>query len=90
MKSTNIHFVENCDQIELNCPLVYEEMEKLHTSFEDRERICGQCNKHVYHCNSENEVKQRLDKGECVSFFIKKRQARMMGFVAPRLQRLHA
>jgi hypothetical protein len=68
-----VHFVENCEHIELTCPLVYEELQAMNLIYLNgaKERLCDTCDRNVYHCETKEEVDEYLKEGKCISMFKK-------------------
>jgi hypothetical protein len=65
----NIHLVENCEDVETNCPMEFEKLVKFFNPFDEQKVIkCSQCNKNVYKCQSREEVLEHKRQGHCVAF----------------------
>jgi hypothetical protein len=62
------NFIDNCEDIEMKCPMTWE---KILSPMTDRtKQLCRVCNQFVYHCSTREEVLQHKELGHCVSFFI--------------------
>ena len=71
-KHRDFHLIENCEDIETNCPMEYEKLVK----FWNPNKIeasqsslhCSKCNKTVYKCETREEVVDHKRQGYCVAF----------------------
>jgi hypothetical protein len=86
----NLHFIENCDDIKLNCPLEYENLLFFFEDVnKDRESVhCYKCSKSVYICKTKEEVVQHKQQGHCVAFMKKESVAEKIKHLAEEMKAL--
>ena len=60
------NMIDNCKyKFKYKCPLQWENLEKT----KDLEvRFCGECNKNIYHCKTDQEVDEHIELNHCVAF----------------------
>jgi hypothetical protein len=64
--------IDNCDDIETNCPMEYEKLFKFWNPHSDESSVnCNRCKKTVYRCSTRKEVLDHKKQGHCVAFIVK-------------------
>ena len=64
-----VEFIENCD-MEFECPMRFKELQKLPGT--KTERFCDKCQRIVYRTDNIGTLKELSQRGQCVSFHVKK------------------
>ena len=62
--SKNI-YIENCDYtFEYKCPLEWSNLKKTKDS---KVRFCGECDKNVYRCKSDEDIDKHIKLNHCIA-----------------------
>lgn len=71
-RDRKLHLIENCEDVETNCPMEYEKLLAIWRPsmkvFTASHYECKKCNKTVYKCTTRKEVLDRKSQGHCVAF----------------------
>jgi len=58
-------YIENCEySVEYECPLEWKNLKKTKDS---KVRFCGECNKEVYRCRTEEDLDKHIDLNHCIA-----------------------
>ena len=58
-------YIENCDYtFEYKCPLEWKNLKKTKDS---KVRFCGECDKNVYRCTTDEDIDKHIELNHCIA-----------------------